>query len=540
VLRPALAATVALLLSAPAAGAETFCAGTGCELETAAEAFAAAADAPGPDVVRLVGIDEEGAFADAPGEPVEVIGAGATLRGSLTLTQEGSAVRGLELEGDLEAPVAEDADIDGDAELGCALSRHLAVSGDLSAACDEDPAGVSDSIVLGALTVPTRYSAYPPQEHDAGPGDVAAGDPAALRDAGDPAPLGPDERLEDVDGLPRMADGDGDGVARRDIGPREHHPRPAAAPAGNLLRNPGAEEGLAHWTAAGVSAIAYGDDVFPTAAAGSALGAGDRFFAGDQVLSGTLAQTVDLRPQAPEIDAGAVRFELSALLGGYRAEADAAAAEIRFAGPDGGALGAPVELPAVTAFDRGHAVTLLRRRVTASIPPLARDATVTLTAQRSGGAFADGYFDDLALTLAVPPPPPGQPPPPPPPPPGDPTLRPFAGVKVLTGSATTDRRGRIRLRLACADATVGRCAGVLTLVAKLRSDMLARRVGSAGFSVAAGRVQPVRLRVSAAARAKARARKRGRLRATLYAAARDGQGITATSTAPFVLLRRGR
>ena len=536
-LRIVLAAALALLL-APVARADVLRAGDGEEYATAAEAFAAAADNPGPDTVILLGLDEAGAFGDAPGEPVELVGVASVLRGPLTLAEEGSSVATLTVEGDVElAGTAEDVLVGGDLDLGCEPARHLEVTGDAVSAC-ADAAGVSDSLLRGTVELPTRYSAYTPAGgHVAGPGDVAGTDAALLRDAGDPEPLAPEEGITDIDGLPRMADGDGDGVARRDIGPREHHPTPVPLAAGNLLRNPGAEEGLAHWTAAGVIAVDYGTDPYPGVAAGEALGAGARMFAGGPVLSGTLTQAVDLRNLAPEIDAGGATATLAALVGGYRAEADAGSVALHYTGPDGSPVGGATELPPVSAFERGHAVTLLRRETSAAIPPLARTAIVTLTAQRSTGTFADAYFDDVALTVAVPPPDPGQPPPPPPPPPDDPTLKPFSGVAVLTARVKPGRGGRIRLRLGCADATIGRCGGVLTLVAVLRSDTQARRIGSAGFSLAPGATRRVRIRLSAAALRRLR---RGRLRATLYAAARDGQGLTATSTSPVKLERRRR
>lgn len=529
--RTLLGALIALCVSAPAEAAQ-LCAGTGCEHATAAEAFAVAEANGTADVLRLVGIDEQGTFGDG-GERLEVVAVDSVLEGPVTLEHAGSSVGGLVVRGALTTPRAEDVEVQGDLVLGCLLSRHLTVTGDVTHGCPTDPAGVSDSLVLGTVGVPTRYSAYPPQVHDAGPGDVATTDPAALREAGDPAPLGPAERLEDVGGLPRTADADGDGIARRDIGAREHHPVPPAPAAGNLLRNGGAEDGVAHWSAAGIASVGFGEGFFPTAAAANALGAGERFFSGGQVDQGTLTQAVDLRAHAPEIDAGGATVELSALLGGYRADADAALASVAFAGPDGGALG-ELSLPPVTAFDRGNAITLLRRRVAGAIPPLARQAVVTLRAQRSSGEVADGYFDDVALVATVPPPAPGEPPPPPP---DGPPLKPFSGVKVLTASARPDRRGRIRMQLACADATVGRCAGVLTLVAVLHSDELARRVGSAGFALAPGELRRIRLRVTSGAQGALRRRRTGRLRATLYAAARDGQGLTATSTTPLTLRR---
>ena len=82
---------------------------------------------------------------------------------------------------------------------------------------------------------------------------------------------------------------------------------------------------------------------------------------------------------------------------------------------------------------------------------------------RATGGYGDAYFDNLALTVSAP----GAPPPPESGP-GAPPVKPFAGIRVLTGAATVDRKGRVALRLACVDGTVGRCSGVLTLAGALR------------------------------------------------------------------------
>ena len=66
----------------------------------------------------------------------------------------------------------------------------------------------------------------------------------------------------------------------RDPGAFEPQPAAVPVPAGNLLRDPGAEDGGA-WTAAdGFARERYGVFPFPSAATGAALGAGGTFFAG--------------------------------------------------------------------------------------------------------------------------------------------------------------------------------------------------------------------------------------------------------------------
>ena len=114
-----------------------------------------------------------------------------------------------------------------------------------------------------------------------------------------------------------------------------------------------------------------------------------------------------------------------------------------------------------------------------------------------------------------------------------PPLEPFAGIRVLNGSATVDRRRRIALRLACFDGTVGGCSGVLTLAGALRSRSEPRPLAVASFTLAPGAVRRVHMRLSR--RVRVAVRKRRRIRMTLFVAVRDGQGLTRVSTVPVTI-----
>ena len=285
-------------------------------------------------------------------------------------------------------------------------ARHVTLAGTPDAAvttdCAASEARVRDSILwapfAGPGTVVTSYSDYPAAAgHADGPGDQHVDPgfaPASLRlgpgspllDAGMPEPLGEAEWPQDRDELPRASDGDGDGSAVRDPGAYE---RPAAAvppPAGNLLGDPGAEDGGA-WTATdGFASERYGAFPFPSAAFAAVLGAGGSFFAGGPSPASSATQHVDLTGIAPEIDRGGATASLAGLLGGYRADADAGSVEATFLDPAGQPLGAPVALSAPTAAERANATTLLPRGRTDPIPPLARSVEVTLRAARATGA----------------------------------------------------------------------------------------------------------------------------------------------------------
>jgi hypothetical protein len=96
--------------------------------------------------------------------------------------------------------------------------------------------------------------------------------------------------------------------------------------------------------------------------------------------------------------------------------------------------------------------------------------------------------------------------------------------------APVGRGGRARVRLACPSATAGRCAGIVTLLAR------GRWTGRARFVLRPGRVKVARVPLPRAVRRALGRRMRGRA----HLAARDRQGLTRTSTAPLRIVRRRR
>ena len=260
----------------------------------------------------------------------------------------------------------------------------------------------------------------------------------------------------------------------------------------------------------------YGAFPFPSSAAGAALGAGAAFFAGGNATASSATQLVSVHRFAPEIDGGTARATLAALLGGYRADADAGAVEAAFLDPAGRTI-ATAALAAPTPAERAQVTALLPRGRSDAIPPLTRSVRVTLRATTSAKSYNDAYFDNVALTAAAP---------------GAPPLisgraKPFAGLRVLTAKARLDGRRRMRLRVGCVARTVGRCRGVLTLAARRTPTRLA----GAPVSLRPGAARRVRLRLPARP-----AKRRTRLR--VYTAARDGQGVVRTAVAPVVVVRR--
>ena len=600
---------IAALLLVPVARAEaaTYCVGVqapGCaERASAADAFSAARADAGADRILLGRLAEAGSFADAPGRPVEVIGAGSSatvLRAggsgpTLLVADPDTTVSGLRLEarerpalqvddgGRLRSAAVEGRIVvrGGETALesvtvaaggpavqsGCERSavalrlRHVTVTGSGPAGVATDCAEVtlSDSIVWGfvqpfALSgdarVSSTHSNYPgaagpgDSAHDpgfAGPGDVRLRGDSPLVDAGRPGALEPAEPHEDALGFVRAVDGDGDGMARRDVGALEYQPPPPAAGSGNVLSNPGAEAGTpAHddraspappaWSRTGAfTFVRYGTLAgtvpFPTRRAAEALGAGEAFFAGGPGGPASATQVADLGAAAPEIDLGVAVASLSALLGGYRGSRDAGFVEAQFRDPEGTILGR-VRIGPVTPEERAGVTSLAYRAAEAPIPPLSRTVAVTLRTGQPAGSYDDAYFDDVALVpLAG-----GAPPP-------EPRrgvrLRPFAGATLLSERAPVDRRRRAWVRLACASATTGACRGVVTLTARLGAGL--QRVGRARFALRPGRRGRVAVPLSLAARRALRGRRR--LPGRLYAAVRDGQQLTRTSTSPLRIAR---
>ena len=383
----------------------------------------------------------------------------------------------------------------------------------------------------------------------AGPGDVRLRPDSPLVDAGRPAALGDDEPHEDALGFVRAVDGNGDGTPRRDIGALELQPPAPAVVSGNVLSNPGAEAGTAAeddtsspeppaWARTGTfTSVRYGTVAgmfpFPTRRVSEVLGAGDAFFAGGPGRENSATQVVDLADAAPEIDAGEGTAALSALLGGYRGSGDGAIAEAEFRGPAGGGLGS-MRIGPVGAAERAGATTLLPRSTGAAIPPLTRTVAVTLRSTPPSGGYDDAYFDTVSLVPRMA----GMPPHTAPAAAAGRRLRPFAGVKLTERRAAVDSRRRVWLRLACASRTAGRCRGVVTLTARLEPRAAERRVASRRFDLRRGRTGRLAIPLTRAARTALGAKRR--LPGHFYTAARDGQGVTRTSTGPARVVRGKR
>jgi hypothetical protein len=187
--------------------------------------------------------------------------------------------------------------------------------------------------------------------------------------------------------------------------------RTGTVPVGNLVKNPGAEDGpgapdsaqhpaIPSWTTTpSLTAVKYGTSGFPTTAMSAQLSGGLNIFAGGPSNArSTATQTVDVAVAATEIDGGKLQALLSAQIGGFESQEDNATVEAFFLNTGGGQLGT-VKIGPVTAADRGNKTALLPRSATGAVPAGTRSIRVVVTATRTSGSYNDGYLDNIDLEL---------------------------------------------------------------------------------------------------------------------------------------------
>jgi len=178
---------------------------------------------------------------------------------------------------------------------------------------------------------------------------------------------------------------------------------------GNLLINGDAEASVAGAATAPVGWVASPN--FTVASYGPAGGFPDGngrlFTGGPSTPSSTACQTVDISGASAAIDAGRVTATLSADLGGYATDGDAARVNSELLSAAGTPLGSFQTGP-VSPADRNNQTELLPRSGSSVLPAGTRSIKVTITAVRANGNYNDSYVDNVALTLktAAPNPPP--------------------------------------------------------------------------------------------------------------------------------------
>lgn len=179
-----------------------------------------------------------------------------------------------------------------------------------------------------------------------------------------------------------------------------------------LLTNPGAEDGQAAadqgtliaipgWTSTTqYTVIAYGNpNGFPSTTDPGPAQRGKNFFTGGNTTPSSASQSVDLSACGALIDAGSLKFDFSAYIGGLNSQGDSAVvvADLRDAN---NSLG-KVTLGPVTVAERNNVTELLLKQgALATVPSGARTLVVTMTSTRTDGVGNDGYVDNLSAILS--------------------------------------------------------------------------------------------------------------------------------------------
>ena len=100
------------------------------------------------------------------------------------------------------------------------------------------------------------------------------------------------------------------------------------------------------------------------------------------------------------VAAGRAKAVVSAGLGGWEGQPDAATVTYAFLDASGNTVGV-VKLGPVTPAQRNADTGLLPVHRTTGVPSTARSVKITISAIRGSGAYNDGYADNVSLKLTT-------------------------------------------------------------------------------------------------------------------------------------------
>ena len=152
-----------------------------------------------------------------------------------------------------------------------------------------------------------------------------------------------------------------------------------------------------------MAVVQYGARGFPTRAQAPVNG-GANFLSGLErhpIVSQptwTARQRIMVYPLMSDIDAGRLSWDFSAALGGFGTERDAVSAQVEFYGDFDAALGITM-LSGPSAAERGNRTGFRVGTATNLVPVGTRVIDVRLEAGHVDGVVADGYVDNVSLTL---------------------------------------------------------------------------------------------------------------------------------------------
>jgi len=190
---------------------------------------------------------------------------------------------------------------------------------------------------------------------------------------------------------------------------------PKAAFGVNLIVNGDAESGpgapndgstlmvIPGWTRTGVFQVQqYGaSGGFPDSKSPGPANRGKNFFAGGPGSNNnqtSATQTIDVTALAAGLKAGKAKYNFSAYIGGFGTQKDYGYVTASFQAATGKSLGS-AKLAPVTPADRKSVTGLLPRSAKGGVPAGTTKIVVTMVSIRKEGAYHDGYFDNLELTL---------------------------------------------------------------------------------------------------------------------------------------------
>jgi hypothetical protein len=161
------------------------------------------------------------------------------------------------------------------------------------------------------------------------------------------------------------------------------------------------------WQTQGIVLARYGDRGMPQTTSPGPADRGRFFFAGGPAHQpgqplrtfASASQEIDVSSLAADIDAGRIRYDLSAFLGGYGAEKDTMALQVWFRRSNAQDA-ETVVLNSVTADDRSNTTGLFPNFAQGVVREGTRKITVQLFAARAFGRYIDGYADNISLKLS--------------------------------------------------------------------------------------------------------------------------------------------
>lgn len=190
--------------------------------------------------------------------------------------------------------------------------------------------------------------------------------------------------------------------------------QPHAIPAGNLVKNPGAEDSAGTpydnvvapvgWTTTGsLSVWSYSptETDRPTTAYAATIGGGVNFFSGGPGgVAGvpTARQSIDVTAAATEIDAKGVAATLSAYIGGYTVSEDLARIDALFYDETGKRLGS-FHIGPVGPDARNRLTKLLKRSAVMNVPMATRRIDIVISVAVDNNGKNHAYVDNISLTL---------------------------------------------------------------------------------------------------------------------------------------------